>query len=249
MALVVYVFEESKGVPTHERDLFDIDAAGYTVDMSAVFVERSSCTMPAAQRSAFQRALRRLQPGDSLVTTRLPALGNSVSDVIETLEMLAQRQVATVCLAYGKSDLSGEEGRDFLHALRLADDLERVTRRSRAREAASAAKERGIAQGRPSSLSPAQQRQAMNALGAGQSVTEIARSLNTSRQTIMRLRDAHLADKSAPGIVSKADGHDEVQDQRDAREQDDNRVDGHTDIQRDIPRDAPFVTLTNGDSH
>jgi putative DNA-invertase from lambdoid prophage Rac len=202
MALVVYVFEESKGVPTHEQDLFDIDSAGYIVDMSAVFVERSSCTTPAVQRTAFQRALRRVQPGDTLITTRLTNLGNSVSDVIMTLEMLAHRQISAVCLAYGKVDLSGEEGHTFVQALRLADDLERVTRRSRAREAASAAKEKGIAQGRPSSLSPAQQRQAMMSLGAGLSVTEIARTLNTSRQTIMRLRDAHSADKNE----ARADG-------------------------------------------
>ncbi|SAK65993.1 transposon resolvase [Caballeronia temeraria] len=191
MATVVYVFEESRGVPTHERDLLEIDAAGYFVDMSAVFVERCSCTIPAVSRPAFQRALRRLQTGDTLITTRLWCLGNSVQDVVATINMLERRGVATVCLAYGKSDLCSKEGFAFVEALRLAEELERVTRRSRAREAASAAKERGVAQGRPSSLSPAQQHQAMLGLDAGLTVTEIARSLNTSRQTIMRLRNAH----------------------------------------------------------
>ena len=190
MATVVYVFEESRGVPTHERDLFEIDAAGYFVDMSSVFVERCSCTTPASSRIAFQRVLRRLQTGDMLITTQLSSLGNSVADVVATIEQLGKRGIATVCLAYGRADLCSEAGRGFLQALRLAEELERVTRRSRAREAASAAKERGIAQGRPSSLTSAQQRQAMLALGAGITVTEIARSLNTSRQTIMRLRNA-----------------------------------------------------------
>jgi putative DNA-invertase from lambdoid prophage Rac len=227
MALVVYVFEESKGVPTHERDLFDIDAAGYIVDMSAVFVERSSCTLPAAQRTAFQRASRRLQQGDTLVTTRLASLGNSIADVISTLDMLGQRQIGVTCLAYGQENLCGDEGRAFIKALELADDLERVTRRSRAREAASAAKERGIVQGRPSSLTPAQQNQAMNALGAGMSVTEIARSLNTSRQTIMRLRDAHASDR--PG-KRNGDGRDR-------------------DAQTNGPADSAFATMTHSDSH
>jgi putative DNA-invertase from lambdoid prophage Rac len=223
MALVVYVFEESKGVPTHERELFDIDAAGYIVDMSAVFVERSSCTTPAAQRTAFQRASRRLQQGDTLVTTRLASLGNSVADVLATLDMLRHRQIATICLAYGQEDLCGVAGQPFVKALELADDLERVTRRSRAREAASAAKERGIAQGRPSSLTPAQQHQAMSSLGAGMSVTEIARSLNTSRQTIMRLRDAHAADRTAAVSGTR----DEVE----------------------SSRDSTLATVSNGDSH
>ena len=200
MATVVYVFEESRGVPTHERELFEIDAAGYFVDMSAVFVERSSCTAPMASRPAFQRVLRRLQGGDTLITTRLWCLGNSVADVVATIDLLARRSIATVCLAYDKLDLCSEQGRAFVSALRLAEDLERVARRSRAREAANAAKERGVAQGRPSSLTPAQQRQAMHALGAGLTVTEIARSLNTSRQTIMRLRNAHA--RPTPEVMS-----------------------------------------------
>jgi putative DNA-invertase from lambdoid prophage Rac len=190
MAQLVYVFEESADTPTHERELFDIDAAGFCVDMSAVYVEHDNCTLPAASRPAFQRALRRLQAGDTLITTKLWSLGNSIGDVVATLQLLAQRSIGVVCLAYGSDDLSGAQSHGFVQALRLADELERVTRRSRARQAASAAKERGIAQGRPSSLSQAQQRQALTALEAGLSVTEIARSLNTSRQTVMRLRDA-----------------------------------------------------------
>ncbi|AQH02187.1 resolvase [Burkholderia sp. KK1] len=204
MALVVYVFEESRGVPTHEHDLFQIDAAGYFVDMSAVFVERCSCTTPAVGRIAFQRALRRLQPGDTLITTQLSSLGNSIADVVSTIDTLEKRGIGAVCLAYGKENLCSEAERGFVQALRLAEELERVTRRSRAREAASAAKERGVAQGRPSSLTSAQQRQAMLALDAGLTVTEIARTLNTSRQTIMRLRNARAQPADA---AAQADLH------------------------------------------
>ncbi|MDR5821590.1 recombinase family protein [Caballeronia sp. LZ043] len=186
----------------HERDLFEIDAAGYFVDMSAVFVECCSCTAPMSSRPAFQRAMRRLQAGDTLVTTQLLSLGNSVSDVLATIEQLGRRGIVTVCLAYGTQDLCAAEGQPFIDALRLAEDLERVTRRSRAREAANAAKERGVAQGRPSSLTPAQQQQAIDSLGAGRTVTEIARALNTSRQTIMRLRNAH---RQAPDAAQQED--------------------------------------------
>jgi putative DNA-invertase from lambdoid prophage Rac len=199
MAQLVYVFEESKETPTHERDLFDIDAAGFCVDMSAVYVEHGMCTLPAESRPAFQRALRRAQTGDTLVTTKLWSLGNSIGDVLATLRMLAKRQIGVVCLAYGMQDLCSGEAHGFTQALELADELERVARRSRARQAATSAKERGVTQGRPSSLTQAQQRQALMSLGAGLSVTEIARSLNTSRQTIMRLRDAH-------GSAARADG-------------------------------------------
>ena len=119
MALVVYVFEESRGVPTHERDLFVIDAAGYFVDMSAVFVERCSCTTPVSSRIAFQRVLRRLQSGDTLITTQLSSLGNSVADVVATVDQLEKRGIGAVCLAYGKEDLCSEAGRGFMQVWAL----------------------------------------------------------------------------------------------------------------------------------
>ncbi|MDR5741476.1 MULTISPECIES: recombinase family protein [unclassified Caballeronia] len=176
---------------SHERALFDIDAAGYLVEMSAVFVEQCSCATPMGSRPAFQRALRRLQAGDTFITTKLWGLGNTIGEVISTLGHLESRQVSVVCLDYGNEDIGAGHGGAFLRALQLAQDLERFTRQIRAREAVSAARERGVAQGRPSSLSRAQQLEALKELKAGASVAEVARSLNTSRQTIMRLRDAH----------------------------------------------------------
>jgi putative DNA-invertase from lambdoid prophage Rac len=201
MAIVVYVLEESGDISTHDRDLFDIDAAGYVVDMSMVFVERGSCTVSALSRPAFQRALRRLHAGDTLITTKLWCLGNSVADANSTIGLLERRGIVMLCLAFGKFDLCSEEGRPYVEVLRLAEELERVMRRIRAHEAANVAKARGIAQGRPSSLSEAQQRQAMDSLDAGHTVTQIARMLSTSRQTIMRLRHAHSRQ------TQESDGH------------------------------------------
>jgi putative DNA-invertase from lambdoid prophage Rac len=48
----------------------------------------------------------------------------------------------------------------------------------------------GAALGRPASLTTAQQKAAREALAAGASVSEVARQYGTSRQTIMRVRDA-----------------------------------------------------------
>jgi putative DNA-invertase from lambdoid prophage Rac len=193
LGIVVYVLDEAEGFPAHERALFDIDAAGYLVEMSAVFIEQCSCATPVASRPAFQRALRRLRAGDTFITTKLWGLGNTIGEVIATLEQLESRKVSVVCLDYGNEDISAGQGRAFLRALQLAQDLERFTRQIRAREAVSAARERGVPQGRPSSLSRTQQQDALKALKAGGSVAEVARTFSTSRQTIMRLRDAHLA--------------------------------------------------------
>jgi len=52
------------------------------------------------------------------------------------------------------------------------------------------AKAEGATLGRPASLTVAQQEAVRAALQAGASVSELAREYDTSRQTIMRVRDA-----------------------------------------------------------
>lgn len=55
------------------------------------------------------------------------------------------------------------------------------------------AKAEGRVLGRPQSLSAGQRVVACKRLKAGESVSSVARALRTSRQTIMRVRDAGLA--------------------------------------------------------
>jgi len=196
MSVVVYFVEEAEDPTARERGLSVIDAAGYLVQMSAVFVDCCTCAAPRTSRPAFQRALRRLRAGDTFIIEKLWGLGSTVGEVISTLQQLDARKISVVCLDYGIEDINSWREGAFLHALKLAQDLERFTRQARAREAATTARERGVRQGRPNSLSKAQQRKVLRGLKAGTSVAAIARSVNTSRQTVMRLRDACLAANS-----------------------------------------------------
>jgi putative DNA-invertase from lambdoid prophage Rac len=52
------------------------------------------------------------------------------------------------------------------------------------------AKAEGATLGRPATPAPQQQEAVRAALAAGSSVSEVARQYDTSRQTIMRVRDA-----------------------------------------------------------
>jgi putative DNA-invertase from lambdoid prophage Rac len=78
-----------------------------------------------------------------------------------------------------------------MRALEIAVEVERLAKRARALEAAAAAKRLGLPQGRPASLTDSQRNQALRALAAGKTVTAVAQAFNTSRQTIIRLRNAH----------------------------------------------------------
>jgi putative DNA-invertase from lambdoid prophage Rac len=173
-----------------EDDLFQIDAAGFLVDMSSVLVDYSSDATPAASRPALQQALRRMSAGDTLVIARFGYLGNVLGDIASTLEAFSARGTRVICLESGDMDLAASGEASVLTVLRLAIEVGRNTKRCRAVDASAAARKGGVALGRPVSLSSAQRAQALDALAAGSTVTAVARLLDTSRQTIIRVRDA-----------------------------------------------------------
>jgi putative DNA-invertase from lambdoid prophage Rac len=173
-----------------ENDLIEIDAAGFLVDMGCVLVDHCSNAVAAAARPALQQVIRRIKPGDTLVLSRLGYLGNGIGDVVATLAALAAKRARAVCLDAGNEDLCGSGSPSPVRMLQLAAELERDAKRARALDAAAIAKQVGTPQGRPASLSESQRQQALSALATGSTVTAVARVLSTSRQTIIRLRDA-----------------------------------------------------------
>ena len=183
-----------------ESDLFEIDAAGFLVDMGFVLVDHCSSAVSAVSRPALQQVVRRMKPDDTLVITRLGYLGNGIADVVSTLTKLAGKRAHAICLDAGKNDLCVSGDDSPIRMLQLAAELEREAKRARALDAAAIAKKDGTPQGRPASLSDSQRQQALTALAAGSTVTAVARVLSTSRQTIIRLRDA-ASRQAAPSSV------------------------------------------------
>lgn len=187
----MFVYINTGGSPTvRESDLFEIDAAGFLVNMGFVLVDHCSNAVAAVSRPALQQVIRRIKPGDTLVIARLGYLGNGIGDAFSTLATLGGKGAHAICLDAGKNDLCVSGDDSPIRMLQLAAELERDAKRARALDAAAIAKKDGTPQGRPASLSDSQRQQALNALAAGSTVTAIARVLSTSRQTIIRLRDA-----------------------------------------------------------
>lgn len=189
MTLFVYINTGGRQ-QVRDCDLFEIDAAGFLVDMGSVLVDQCSNATAAASRPALQQAIRRIKPGDTLVVSRLGYLGNGIGDVVSTLNAIAVKRAHAICLEAGKNDLCVIGNNSPVRILQLAAELERDAKRARALDAAAIAKQVGAPQGRPASLSASQRQQALSALASGSTVTAVARILSTSRQTIIRLRDA-----------------------------------------------------------
>jgi putative DNA-invertase from lambdoid prophage Rac len=175
---------------TTDNQLQEIAAAGFKVEPRRVVTKTISGNVATALRRGFARLLDRLEPSDVLVVTKLDRLGRNVMDVGSTVAKLAELGVRVHCLALGGVDLTSSTGKLTMNVLNAVAEFERDLLVERTQAGLSRAKSEGKTLGRPSSLTEDQRRDIERQLRAGITVSALAREFNTSRQTIMRLRDA-----------------------------------------------------------
>ena len=94
------------------------------------------------------------------------------------------------CLALGGVDLTSSTGKLTMNVLNAVAEFERDLLIERTQVGLSRAKAEGKTLGRPLSLTDDQRREVERRLNKGLTVSALAREFNTSRQTIMRVRDA-----------------------------------------------------------
>jgi putative DNA-invertase from lambdoid prophage Rac len=87
-------------------------------------------------------------------------------------------------------DLTSPAGKMTMGVIAAVAEFERDLLIERTQAGLARAKAEGKHIGRPSALSPEQQSQVWGELKVGASVASLARMFDTSRQTIMRVRDA-----------------------------------------------------------
>ncbi|RQM60018.1 MULTISPECIES: recombinase family protein [Burkholderia] len=175
---------------TTANQLREIEAAGFSVDKRRVVSESISGSVSADQRPGFEKLLDRMEEGDVLIVTKLDRLGRNAMDVRATVEGLAERGIRVHCLALGGVDLTSAAGRMTMQVLNAVAEFERDLLIERTHAGIARAKAEGKTMGRPSALSDQQRAEVLRELDAGASVAALARQFGTSRQTIMRVRDA-----------------------------------------------------------
>ncbi|AHI66310.1 recombinase family protein [Burkholderia thailandensis] len=175
---------------TTANQLREIEAAGFSVDKRRVVSESISGSVSADQRPGFAQLLVKMEEGDVLIVTKLDRLGRNAMDVRATVEGLAERGIRVHCLALGGVDLTSAAGRMTMQVLNAVAEFERDLLIERTHAGIARAKAEGKAMGRPSALSDEQRADVLRELDVGASVAALARRFGTSRQTIMRVRDA-----------------------------------------------------------
>ncbi|WP_410209609.1 recombinase family protein [Aquirhabdus sp.] len=175
---------------TTENQVLEIQQSGFSIDNKRIIQESISGSVSANQRPQFAKLLDRLEGGDVLVVTKLDRLGRNAMDVRATVELLDKHGVKVHCLALGGVDLTSPAGKMTMGVIAAVAEFERDLLIERTQSGLERAKQQGKTLGRRSALNDTQKAEVLVKIAAGESVSGIAKEFGTTRQTIMRVRNA-----------------------------------------------------------
>ena len=168
----------------------EIEAAGFVIEPHRIIAETVSGSMPAVRRKGFILLLDKMKKGDVLIVTKLDRLGRDAIDVSTTVTRLETMGIRVHCLALGGVDLTSSAGKMTMGVINVVAQFERDLLIERTQSGLTRARSQGKKLGRPKVLSALQREQVTQELQEGKTMVAIAKNFNTSRHTIMRVRDA-----------------------------------------------------------
>lgn len=173
-----------------ENQREQIRQAGYLIEDHRFVEEKVSGSVPASQRQGFQRLLDRLEPGDTLIVTKLDRIGRDSIDVQQTVRLFVDRGIRLVVLQLGNLDLTSAAGELMIKVLAAVADFERDLIIERTQAGQARARAAGVRMGRPSKTTEKDRAEIRARLGCGESVSSVARAFGVSRGTVITIRDA-----------------------------------------------------------
>ena len=178
---------------TTDNQIQEIAAAGFTVQKGRVIAETVSGSVPAMERKGFLALLNKLEAADVLIVTKLDRLGRNAMDVRASVERLASIGVRVHCLALGGVDLTSPAGKMTMGVIAAVAEFERDLLIERTQSGLARVKSQGKVLGRPRSVDAQASKIVVERLERGEAVAALAREFGTSRQSIMRIRQAQIS--------------------------------------------------------
>jgi putative DNA-invertase from lambdoid prophage Rac len=175
-------------VNENQRD--QIKDAGYRIEPRRFVEEKIFGSVPAMSRPGFKKLMDKVEPGDTLVVTKLDRIGRDSIDVQNTVELFTDLDVRLIVLQLGNLDLTSSSGALMVKVLAAVADFERELIIERTLAGQARARAAGTHMGRPSKTTDDQRKAIRSRLGAGQTISAVARDYKLSRATIMGIRDA-----------------------------------------------------------
>lgn len=178
---------------TTDNQRQELEAMGHTIQAQRWFSDTISGKVPASERPEFSVMLERMEAGDMLVVSKLDRLGRDMIDVMQTLRALTARGIRAKVLALGDTDLTSTAGKAVVGILAVVAEMERDMLVERTQAGLARAKAEGKQLGRPSKTSDSDRDTIRARLGAGESVSQVARDFGISRATVISIRDTATA--------------------------------------------------------
>ena len=172
-------------VSSQDQDLSAQEAELRAAGAAKVYREKVSGAK--TDRAELMKVIRRLEPGDVLLVTRLDRLARSTRDLLNMLATISERGASFRSLRDTWADTTNAHGRLIITVLAGLAEFERELIRTRCGEGIVRAKDRGVRFGRPPKLTPHQRKEACARLEAGETQADIARSYAVDATTIGRL--------------------------------------------------------------
>ncbi len=167
-----------------ENQREQIAAAGYGIEPHRFVEEQVSGSVSAMQRAGFKRLIDKLEPGDTLVVTKLDRIGRDSIDVQRTVAQFTDLGVRLVVLQLGNLDLTSSSGALMVKVLAAVADFERELIVERTKAGQQRARAEGKHWGRPRKTTESMRRQIGDRLRQGESVAAVARAYGLSRATV-----------------------------------------------------------------
>lgn len=171
-------------VSTQYQDLEQQRLALGRIGCQRIFEEKVSGAK--RDRPELGRLLDHLRPGDVLTVTRLDRLARSTTDLLHIAERLKTVGADLRSLAEPWADTTSPAGRMVLTIFSGIADFERSLISERTSAGRAVAREKGVRFGPKPVLTPEQIVHAIQLIGEGQSVSNIARLLGVHRATLYR---------------------------------------------------------------
>jgi len=137
-------------------------------------------------RPELQKLLLKIQPGDTFMVTKLDRMARSITEGLELIQTLQQKNIIVDIFNMGKID-NTPNGKLMLNIFLSFAEFERDMIVQRTTEGRRAAYEKGVKFGRPrKTLDDKTVQDILSYLHDGKSVSSIARTSKVSRATIYR---------------------------------------------------------------
>lgn len=144
-------------------------------------------------RTEFNRLMRALKPGDTVVVTKLDRLARSSRDLLNILAQLEEGSCGFVSLGETWCDTTSDVGKLVITIMSGIAEFERKLIHSRTEAGIAKAREQGKKFGRPSALDVGQKRKIADRYAAGATMAELAAEYEVGEATIHRALQSPFA--------------------------------------------------------